>query len=159
MSARLLAAGITAAVATTVLGATLVPSRVIEASASSTDAPSPGAAAPATPSGAPSRGDAAPGDAARAERFTACMRSHGVPDFPGITVTGDGRVLLNLGKGTIDPISRAYRSAADACGHLLPAGSSLPGRPQPPKPPEPRLDFRCSGDACPVPPKPPTEPG
>jgi hypothetical protein len=92
----------------------------------------------------------------QAEAFTACMRSHGVPDFPGITISADGQVQL-LGGG-VNPISESYRDAVDACEHLLPEGSRLPSDPEPQAPADPGLSFSCSGDGCPAPPERPARP-
>lgn len=91
----------------------------------------------------------------RAEAFTTCMRSHGVPEFPGITISANGQIQLK--GGSINPISTTYQSAAKACVSLLPAGSTLPAEPQPPAPAAPDLAFRCDGD-CPTPPKAPAPP-
>jgi hypothetical protein len=91
----------------------------------------------------------------RAEAFTTCMRSHGVPDFPGITVSANGQIHLN--GGSIRPTSTAYQAAASACASLLPTGSALPTEPQPPAPAAPMLGFTCDGD-CPAPPKAPAPP-
>ncbi|MGI5125746.1 hypothetical protein ACQEVB_02910 [Pseudonocardia sp. CA-107938] len=63
-----------------------------------------------------------------AEDFTACVRTHGVPEFPGVTVTSDGALQLKSG-GRIDPISATYRDAVAACADRLPAGTTLPRPP------------------------------
>jgi hypothetical protein len=90
-----------------------------------------------------------------ADAFTACMRSHGVPDFPGVTIAADGHVRLK--GGSVKPVSAAYRAAANACASSLPAGSELPADPAPPAPAAVRLPFTCDGD-CPVPPPTPAPP-
>lgn len=96
---------------------------------------------------------------AKAQAFTACMRSHGVPGFPGITIAADGRVNLNPTGGDVNPLSERYRSAAQTCASLLPNGSALPARPRPPSP-TPPASLHCSGDCPPrpAPPKPVAEP-
>jgi hypothetical protein len=91
----------------------------------------------------------------RAEAFTTCMRSHGVSNFPGITISANGQIHLK--SGSINPISTTYQAAANACAYLLPTGSALPTGPQPPAPAAPALAFTCDGD-CPAPPKAPAPP-
>lgn len=91
----------------------------------------------------------------RAEAFTTCMRSHGVSDFPGITISANGQIQLN--GGSVNPISATYQAAAKACASLLPTGSALPTAPEPPAPDAPTLTFTCDGD-CPTPPKAPAPP-
>jgi hypothetical protein len=91
----------------------------------------------------------------RAEAFTTCMRSHGVSDFPGITISANGHIQLK--GGSVNPISTTYQAAANACASLLPAGTALPTKPQPPAPATPTVGFTCDGD-CPTPPKAPALP-
>jgi len=90
-----------------------------------------------------------------ADAFTACMRSHGVPDFPGVTIADDGHVRLK--GGSVKPVSAAYRAAAKTCASSLPTGSELPADPAPPALAEVRLPFTCDGD-CPAPPPTPAPP-
>jgi hypothetical protein len=53
-------------------------------------------------------------------RFSACMRTHGVPGFPDPTFTGGGvRLALPRGSGSLDPNSPAFKSAQAACGSLI----------------------------------------
>ena len=85
-----------------------------------------------------------------AEDFTACMRAHGVPDFPGVTITADGALQLREG-GRIDPISAAYRDAASACADRLPAGTTLPRPPSIAAPTAPSAPD-VTAPAAPVPP-------
>lgn len=61
------------------------------------------------------------------DKYSACMRSHGVPQFPD--PTNNGRTLnLRVGPGqAVDPESPQYRSAQDACSSLVPGGSALTG--------------------------------
>lgn len=91
----------------------------------------------------------------RAEAFTTCMRSHGVSDFPGITISADGQIQLK--SGSFNPFSATYQAAANACASLLPAGSALPNEPQLSAPATPTVPFICDGD-CPTPPKAPALP-
>lgn len=90
-----------------------------------------------------------------ADTFTACMRSHGVPDFPGVTIAADGTVRLK--GGNVKPVSAAYRAAARTCASSLPAGSELPNDPAPPAPDAVRLPFTCDGN-CPATPPTPAAP-
>jgi hypothetical protein len=50
-------------------------------------------------------------------QYAACMRSHGVPDFPDPGAGGG----IQLGDG-MNPFSPAFRAAQSACHHLLPGG-------------------------------------
>lgn len=119
-----------------------------------TQAASAGTPRTGTPAKAPQVTSSA-GNDERAETFTTCMRSHGVSNFPGITISAGGH--LHLKGGRINPISTAYQAAANACASLLPTGSALPTDPQPPAPAVPTLGFTCDGD-CPTPPKAPAPP-
>lgn len=57
-------------------------------------------------------------------KFSQCMRSHGVSHFPDPNSTG----LIGIDSSTgIDPRSPTFRSAQQACRHLLPNG----GQPTP----------------------------
>jgi hypothetical protein len=52
--------------------------------------------------------------------FAACMRSHGVPNFPDPTAGGGG---ISIGPGSgINPDSPQFQSAERTCQRLLPAG-------------------------------------
>ena len=57
-------------------------------------------------------------------RFSACMRKHGVANFPD--PSGQGLITIHSGMG-IDPSSPAFRSARTVCEKLLPNG----GQPTP----------------------------
>lgn len=57
-------------------------------------------------------------------KFSACMRKHGVPNFPD--PNGQGLITIDSGMG-IDPGSPAFRSAQATCSKLLPNG----GQPTP----------------------------
>src|SRR5262249_20969191 len=56
-------------------------------------------------------------------RFSACMRAHGLPSFPD--PDSSGRVEIPAGAG-IDKNSAVFRTAAQACGSLAPAGATSP---------------------------------
>ncbi|OKH98942.1 hypothetical protein A6A06_25395 [Streptomyces sp. CB02923] len=92
----------------------------------------------------------------QAEAFTQCMKDNGVKDFPGITIKENGQLQLKSG-GNINPVSKAYRSAAKACASKLPADSSLPKEPSAVTPETPALGFTCTED-CPTAPKAPSLP-
>ena len=70
---------------------------------------------------------------AQALKYSACMRTHGVPSFPdptvrngsvGISISGSSRNGATTGSG-IDPKSPQYQAAQKACQSLMPgAGGS-----------------------------------
>jgi hypothetical protein len=64
------------------------------------------------------------GNAALGAKFSACMRKHGVTNFPD--PNGQGLIQFGSGMG-IDPNSPAFKSARSACDKLLPNG----GQPTP----------------------------
>ena len=64
------------------------------------------------------------GNATLGAKFSACMRKHGVTNFPD--PNGQGVITIHSGMG-IDPGSPAFTSARSACQKLLPNG----GRPTP----------------------------
>jgi hypothetical protein len=65
-------------------------------------------------------------------RFSDCMRSHGVPNFPDPTATGQGiSIRFTPGSG-IDPFSPGFKAAQSTCHRLLPGGG--PGAQGPPSP-------------------------
>jgi hypothetical protein len=64
------------------------------------------------------------GNAADGAKFSACMRKHGITNFPD--PNGQGVITIQSGMG-IDPNSPAFRSARTACEKLLPNG----GQPTP----------------------------
>jgi hypothetical protein len=54
--------------------------------------------------------------------FSACMRSHGLKDFPDPT-QGSGGIRLNInGGGDLNPQSSTFQAAQQACQSLMPAG-------------------------------------
>ena len=61
-------------------------------------------------------------DAGAALKFAACMRSHGVPNFPDPSGGGGGiHFHLSAGSG-ITPFSPAFKAAQTSCRKLLPGG-------------------------------------
>ena len=53
-------------------------------------------------------------------KYSQCMRSHGVPDFPG-----PGQATPAAGGSPINASSPQFVAAAGACQHLLPAGAHV----------------------------------
>jgi hypothetical protein len=66
----------------------------------------------------------------QAVKFSDCMRSHGVTNFPDPTTGGGGgfNIRINAGSG-VDPQSPSFQSAQDACHSLLPGGGPGGGHP------------------------------
>ena len=58
--------------------------------------------------------------------FSACMRSHGVSNFPDPTSNGGVQIQVQPGSG-INPNSSAYQEAFRSCQSLLPAGKTSGG--------------------------------
>ena len=66
-------------------------------------------------------------------KFSQCMRTHGVPNFPDPTFS-DGGVRMKLkagGANGIDPESPQFRAAQKACQSIAPGGKGGPGPPGP----------------------------
>jgi hypothetical protein len=84
----------------------------------------------------PNGGEPTPQERAQAQeralKFSTCMRSHGVPNFPTPTFEGNAvRLALKAGSG-LDPSSPQFQSAQKACrSYFGPPGSkgALPGPP------------------------------
>lgn len=73
------------------------------------------------PKGSPGPRGAIPTAAKKqALKFSACMRSHGVPGFPDPVFSGNG-AKLQL-SGGVNPAAPAFRAAQKACGSPLPGG-------------------------------------
>ena len=70
----------------------------------------------------PNGGNADPAMQAKAQaemlKFSACMRSHGLPNFPDPTFSG-GRIRMSVGKG-LNPSSPVFQAAQKACESLMP---------------------------------------
>ena len=79
---------------------------------------------------------------ATALKFAACMRSHGVPNFPDPTATGG--IQIQAGSG-VDPQSPSFQSAQKSCFKLLPGGG--PGA-QHPTAQEVASTLKVSASAC-----------
>jgi hypothetical protein len=50
----------------------------------------------------------------QALKFSACMRAHGIADFPDPTVT-DGKINISLNGATMDPSSPQFQAAMRVC--------------------------------------------
>jgi hypothetical protein len=74
----------------------------------------------------PKRPEGAAGDErgfAEALKFSACMRSHGVPNFPDPQRSADGGITLMIGgpdSSDVDPNSPAMKAAEQACQSFMP---------------------------------------
>jgi hypothetical protein len=85
----------------------------------------------------PNGGTPSPAEQAQARHhalaFSACMRSHGVPNFPDPQFGSGGRVTLKIGSGLgLDPSSAQFQAAQKACqgnlpGKLGPGGATTAG--------------------------------
>jgi hypothetical protein len=76
--------------------------------------PNPGTSSP--------RGEAAQLQAAL--KFAACIRVHGVPNFPDPKLSRSGNLEMGSGtKSSVDPSSPRFKAAAAACQHLLPGST------------------------------------
>jgi hypothetical protein len=56
-------------------------------------------------------------------KFSECIRSHGVPNYPDPALTGQG--LTENTAGDFNPSAPQFQAAVSACHHLLPAGANL----------------------------------
>jgi hypothetical protein len=55
--------------------------------------------------------------------FASCVRTHGVTSYPDPQVTSSGNhVSVKISPGAADPNSSAFKTANQACHHLLPNG-------------------------------------
>lgn len=68
--------------------------------------------------------------------FVECMRAHGLPDFPDVSVSSDGLVNFDIRGERVDADSELYGAAVQACQSLLPDGARLPDAPAAPPAPE-----------------------
>jgi hypothetical protein len=64
-------------------------------------------------------------NASKAEKYSQCMRSHGVPKFPD-PVNGQLTLRVTPGGG-INPNSPQFKAAAQACQSLAPSGTQSAG--------------------------------
>lgn len=68
----------------------------------------------------------------QALKFSSCMRTHGVPNFPdpqqvGTTTTGGGgggSVQIKIGGNGVDPKSPQFQAAQNSCKQYMPSGPS-----------------------------------
>jgi hypothetical protein len=61
----------------------------------------------------------------QALKYTQCMRSHGVPNFPDPSTNGSGMYGFTIPNGSgIDPQSATYQRANQACQSLMPGSGS-----------------------------------
>lgn len=58
--------------------------------------------------------------------FSKCMRSHGVPNFPDLSVTGG--ILNGLAHSGVNPETPAFQSALQACKKYNAAGNLTPAQ-------------------------------
>jgi hypothetical protein len=58
---------------------------------------------------------------ARALKYSECMRTHGLPNFPDPTQSADD-ISLRLGGPGLDPNSARFQAAQRACRPLAPGG-------------------------------------
>jgi hypothetical protein len=81
------------------------------------------------PSGNASTGGPAKFNRDDALKFSQCMRTHGVPNFPDPTISAGGAsIRLSGGPDSgLDPNSPQFQAAQSACKHLMPNG----GQPSP----------------------------
>lgn len=61
------------------------------------------------------------GNVAAMTKFSSCMRSHGVPNFPDPSAQGGISITPSMG---IDPGSAQFQSAQTACQKLMPKGQA-----------------------------------
>lgn len=77
-----------------------------------------------SPSSPTAGGTAGSSQGARLLKYSECMRSHGVPDFPDPV---NGQLTVPPGRD-LNPSSPAFRSASQACQSLNPHGTPSPGQ-------------------------------
>jgi hypothetical protein len=69
--------------------------------------------------------------------FAACMCSHGLADYPDPQISSSGdQVHVKISPGSLDPKSPAFKSASQACHHLLPNGGAPAGGASPQEQPQ-----------------------
>ena len=59
----------------------------------------------------------------KAVAYAACMRQHGVPNFPDPLPNGGFEISTDVTGGTNGQVSPEYAAAVNACASLLPSGS------------------------------------
>jgi hypothetical protein len=61
------------------------------------------------------------------QRYSSCMRSHGVPKFPDPKASSGGGMSLTIGPGSgVDPRSPQFQAAEKTCRKLMPGGGKAP---------------------------------
>jgi hypothetical protein len=76
-----------------------------------------------SPSAAAGPSTGASSVASRVLAFASCVRTHGVTSYPDPQVTSSGNhVSVKISPGAADPNSSAFKTANQACHHLLPNG-------------------------------------
>lgn len=63
-------------------------------------------------------------------RFSRCMRSHGVPNYPDPTFTADGGIKMTMRGADVNPNSPQFTAAKKACKGYLRNGPVDAGPPQ-----------------------------
>jgi hypothetical protein len=63
-------------------------------------------------------------------KFSACMRSHGVPDFPDPNAQGGISISVHgdVSGSDLDPNSPRFKAAQQACAKLMPGGNLTPAQ-------------------------------
>jgi hypothetical protein len=80
----------------------------------------------------PNGGRPAPPNASERQsalRFSQCMRSHGLPNFPDPNFSGSGVQIHIDARTGMDPHSPAFKAAQQACGPLIGAKAGPRGGP------------------------------
>jgi hypothetical protein len=80
-------------------------------------------------SSGPSNATAASNQYAQGLKFSDCMRSHGITNFPDPSTRGGGIDFRITPSSGITPFSPALKAAQKACRHLLPGGGPDAGHP------------------------------
>lgn len=87
-----------------------------------------GGTSPSSGSSSAAAAQAHGGPGATAFQFSACMRKHGVSDFPDPKVTTSaGGTSVAIGINPAISGQPAFKTAQAACGHILPQGGDGPG--------------------------------
>ena len=101
---------------------------------------SPGVASIATTTSAtqPAKGGGDGKASAKNQTFSACMRAHGVPNFPDANSNGGIAIEANSG---LDPSSPQFQAAQKTCQKLAPNGGKAPSAAEQAKAQEQALKF------------------
>jgi hypothetical protein len=84
-----------------------------------------GASATSSPSASSGTSSTAAGSSTyqKAVAYAACMRQHGVPNFPDPLPNGGFEISSDVTGGSNGQVSPQYAAAVNACASLLPSGS------------------------------------